>query len=499
MLEHNAAPAGRTADRYELATAAADLAAAGLLQDVLAVRDGTWQRVEPRDLKGSFHGATVDSRLLRAGELFVGLPGSRVDGRAYALPALMAGAHVLVGPGPEAGEAGEWLGRAAPAKVPATGVILICADPLAGLTCLAGRWRRRQRALVIGITGSNGKTTTKDLLAAILSAAGPVLATAGNRNSAQGVPLTLLGLSPHHRFAVVEMGASAAGHIAARAALAAPSLGIITNAAAAHLTEFGDLEAIIAGKGELIAALPRDGVAVLNADSCGFDHWRDQAVCRIVSWGQAAGDHRWQWSAGDDPSDGLLVLDGERWRVPLPGRHNGANLCAAILAARALGVGDSQIRSGLRAFEGSPHRGVLRRLGGRLVLDDCYNANPEGMRSAGRMLCDLQGGEAWAVLGGMAELGERSPALHLAVGRDLAALAIDHLIAVGDLARPLAEGFAAGGKQAIVCHDQREAAALLAVRTRPGDRLLVKGSRSTAMERVLEELTAQCGWTERKT
>ncbi len=484
-------------DRYELAQAAADLAAAGLLREVLVAARGSWRRATPATLNGWFHGAALDSRHIGPGQLFVGLPGPRVDGRRFAAQALAAGAHALVGPGP-VDDLAESDGAHALGGAPDSGVVLVCPDALAGLAHLAARWRERMPAHVIGLTGSNGKTTTKDLLAAILGAAGGVLATAGNLNSAQGVPLTLLGLLPRHRFAVIEMGATAPGHIAARCALARPSLGIITNAAAAHLAEFTSLERIIAGKGELVAALPAAGTAVLNADSPGYAQWRRMASCRIASWGREAGDHRWDWSPAAAGAGGVLHLDSQEWPVPLPGRHNGANLCAAILAARAAGLDDAQIRAGLRDFQPSPHRAALRRLGGRLVVDDCYNANPEGMRSAGRMLCDLTGGAAWAVLGGMAELGDASHELHLAVGRDLAQLDIASLVAVGESAAPLADGFAAAGKPAHVCRDPREAAELLDARTRPGDRILVKGSRSTAMERVIDALIDACGWTEAK-
>jgi UDP-N-acetylmuramoyl-tripeptide--D-alanyl-D-alanine ligase len=480
------APAG-----YELAAAAADLAAAGLLIGAVTGQDGAWRKVPPAELRGGFVGACLDSRQVAAGMLFVGLVGPRRDGREFAAGALAAGAHALVGPGLDRSAALD-LGLTAPAA----GTVLVCTDPLAAATCLARHWRQRQQALVLGITGSNGKTTTKDLLAAILSGAGPVHATGGNLNSEEGVPVTLLGLQAHHRFAVIEMGASAVGHIAARAAIARPFIGIITNAAAAHLAEFGDLDGVIRGKGELAASLPPEGTAILGADSPGFDAWCARTVGRVISFGQAAGDHRWDWRPGTTPGTGLLLLDGRSWPVPLPGRHNGGNLCAAILAARAAGLDDAEILRGLATFRASPHRAALRRLGGRLVLDDCYNANPESMRHAGQMLCDLPGGETWAVLGGMAELGEQSDAMHLASGRALAELGIGHLVAVGSEARLLAEGFAAAGGTATTLPDHGSAAALLAASTRPGDRILVKGSRSMGMERVIEALGEQAGWTE---
>ncbi len=478
-------------DRYLLATAAADLEAAGLLDRVLVADGVRWRSVEATDVPGAFLGAILDSRDACPGVLFVGLPGSRVDGRRFAGAALTAGADALVGPGD--GPSPEPEG-----PVPPRGTVLVSPDPLAALTVLAARWRDRMPAEVLGITGSNGKTTTKDLLAAALGAAGPVCATSGNYNSAQGVPLTLLTIRSEHRFAVVEMGASAVGHIAARAAAARPRIGVITNAAGAHLEEFGSLDGVVEGKGEMAAALPDDGVAVLNADSPGFGRWCARAACPVVSWGRETGDHRWNWLAGDAEAAGWLELDGVRWPVPLPGRHNAANLCAAILAARAAGLDDPLIRNGLAAFRGSPHRADLRRLDGRRILDDSYNANPASMEAAVGMLLGLDGGVSWGVLGAMAELGADASALHRRCGERLQELGLDRLVAVGEGAEELAAGFAAAGGTAATCPDHAAAADLIADATRSGDRILVKGSRSSAMDRVLDELTERIGWTEDK-
>jgi UDP-N-acetylmuramoyl-tripeptide--D-alanyl-D-alanine ligase len=470
-------------DRYAFATAVADLVAAG--RPVTAHQAGPrgWSTPPVAQLTGGFLGAVLDSRQAAADRLFVALAGTQVHGREFVAAALAAGAHALSDRPPGA--------AAAPGRV-----VLETDDPLGALGALAAAWRARSDARVAAITGSNGKTTTKDLLAAALGGAGPVAATRGNLNSEQGVPVTLLGITSDHRLAVVEMGASDVGHIAARARLARPQVGVITNAAPAHLEEFGSLERIVEGKGELVEALPADGTAVLNADSPGFANWCERAPCRVVSWGRHAGDHRWSWEPGDVSAPGWLTLDGERWAVPLPGRHNAANLVAAILAARALGVADTVARRGLAAFRPSPHRAHLRSLGGRLVLDDAYNANPESMVAAVRMLCDLRGGPALAVLGHMAELGTGSSALHRECGREIAALPLARLVAVGEGAAPLADGHEAAGGQTTRCADAAEAAALLAAHAPPGARILVKGSRSAGMERVVAHLLDEHGWTE---
>ena len=471
---------------YSAEEAAADLAAAGLLDGVVAAgRSGPAYHAPDSPLPrsgGGFAGAGLDSRTLVPGQLFVALKGEKVDGRDFIPAALAAGHWVLA----------DHSGRESGHDLPGTGDmaagtgILLTRDPHAALACLAHAWRIRLDLQVAGVTGTNGKTTTKDLLAAMLRAAGPTWATAGNYNNRLGLPLTLLGLTAKHRFAVVEMGASAVGDIARLAPLAAPQTGVITNAAPAHLAEFGSLEDIIQGKGELLDALPVTGCTVLNADSPGFTAWRDRAPCQVVSFGRTKADHVWNWRPPGGDGRPEIELDGQTWPVPLPGEHNGANLAAALLAARSFGLTDDVIRSGLAGFVGAPHRGVLLEIADRIVLDDSYNANPVSMEAAGLALGRLPGaGRAVAVLGAMAELGPDSACIHEQTGRKLAAGPVDLLIAVGENARPLGVGFDAGGGVSHYCADLKEAAQLAALHTRAGDRLLIKGSRSAAMEEIL--------------
>jgi len=473
-----------------LVTAAADLLQADLLRSVLTggARGLSTSAAPPAG--DCFAGAGLDSRRLSAGRLFVALRGEHADGRDHAAAALAAGHWVLTRVWDGAGN-DPLYGLPAAAG---TGVLL-CDDPEAALARLASAHRGRMAQLtVIGVTGTNGKTTTKDFLHAALSGAGTDAATTGNLNNRLGVPLTLLDLQSDLSFAVIEMGASAVGDIARLAALARPRVGVITNASPAHLAEFGSLEGIIQGKGELLEALPDDGVAVLNADSPGFDSWCARARCRVVSVGRNAGEHRWTWSAGATGASAELTLDGRTWPVPLPGEHNGANLAAAILAARAAGAADEAIARGLAGFRGSPHRAVLLRIGGRTVLDDAYNANPGSMAAAARALVALPGGgRTVAVLGAMAELGDDSPAIHRETGGRVAAAGVQLLVVVGENARGLGEGFDAAGGVSHYCASVADAAALLADLTAPGDRLLVKGSRSAGMERLLALLEAACG------
>ncbi len=476
---------------YPLARAAAELAACGLLASARVRLGEVWRECAPESLPdGFFAGAALDSRILRPGQLFVGVRGERVDGRNYVDCALRVGAAAAL--------VESWSGTGddplAAVAAPEGCVLLLSPDPGEALRRLAATWRAGRVLTLCAITGSNGKTTTKDLLAAILGASAATHATAGNYNNQLGLPLTLLGLEDRHRFAVVEVGASRPGDIAELAPLAAPDVAVITNAAPAHLEGFGGLDAIVATKGDLLDALPADGPAVLNADSPGFARWRARARGPVISFGTGAGDHRWRWRPADDPGAGVLELDGREYDVPLPGRHNGENLTAALLAARACGGGDDATAAGLAAFAPSPHRGRLLRLGGLMLLDDSYNANPTSMVQAARALVELPGaGRRLAVLGAMAELGPGDAELHRETGRRLREAGLDLVATAGEAAAPLAEGFAAAGGAAAPCADRAEALAWLLANARDGDRVLVKGSRSAAMEEIVSGAAAAFG------
>jgi UDP-N-acetylmuramoyl-tripeptide--D-alanyl-D-alanine ligase len=467
---------------YTIREAISDLMTVGLLQDVLLPENGSLVRHDLAETlvrcpDAAFFGAGLDSRILPPKALFVALAGEKVDGREFVPNALASGHWALTRPdSPDQPD-----GFAGTVSAAGSGVLL-SAEPEKALARLAECWRRSLDVEVIAVTGTNGKTTTKDLMRAMLSAAGKTQATLGNLNNHLGLPLTLLNLEKDTRFAVIEMGASAVGEIDYLARLTQPQIAVITNASAAHLSEFGSLENIIQGKGELLDSLPWNGTAVLNEDSPGFDRWRARAVCPVVSWGQSQGDHTWTWE------NSALVLDGVPWPVPLPGRHNGANLCAAILACRALGVADNFLREGLKNFQGSDHRGFLVNWAGRHILDDSYNANPVSMLAAVRALGDLAGsGKTIAVLGAMAELGADSDAIHQQTGRTLAEEKLDCLLTVGPGAFPLAEGYT-GNAEVQRIQDHHEAAQWLLANTVEGDRILIKGSRSSAMEKILHLL-----------
>lgn len=432
-----------------------------------------------RLLGGALHGAdapfagvSTDSRTVAAGELFVALRGPSFDGHDFLATARARGA------------AGALVEHAQP-SLPC----VVVDDARRALGRLAGAWRARMEVDTVAITGSNGKTTVKEMVAAILAQDAPVLATRGNLNNDIGVPLTLARLDARHRRLVVEMGANHRGEIAALAALARPRVGVITLIAPAHLEGFGSIEGVARAKGELFEALPADGVAVVNADGSYQELWRALAGARErLRFGfDAAADVRVQHRAGaggsrirlDTPHGALEA------RLRLAGRHNAANAAAATAAALAMGVSLECVRAGLESMRAVRGRLELRPgpRGARL-LDDSYNANPDSLRVALEVLAGFPS-PRWLVLGDMAELGAGAPELHREAGRLARALGADRLLALGALAGLAADAFGAGGER----FESRAALArALDAELGADATVLIKGSRSMAMERVVRAL-----------
>ncbi|MEF8793407.1 UDP-N-acetylmuramoyl-tripeptide--D-alanyl-D-alanine ligase [Thiohalorhabdus sp.] len=424
-------------------------------------------------------GVATDTRRLEPGTLFVALKGPRHDGHAFLAEAAEAGAAgVLV----EAGQG---------ADLPRVEV----ADTGRALLDLAREWRLRSPTRVVAVTGSCGKTTVKDLIAAVLSVQAPeaFLATPGNWNNTVGMPLTLLGLEEYHRYAAVEVGINECGEMALLADTAAPDVAVITNAAPAHLEGLGSLEAVAAEKARLLGGLGPDGVAVINADSSFADQWVAAAPGRVVRFGlEAAADIRGEWQP--EAGGGRLWVatpDGEvELALALPGRHNAVNALAALAAAYALGIAPERAAAGMEAVAPTAGRLQIRSgPGGLVVLDDTYNANPESLVAALDVLTQ-QGGHTWAVLGDMGELGDESAAWHAEAGLAARQRRVDRLIAVGRLAANAAEAFGTGG---CIAANWQEAAAVLAHEAAGGDRVLIKGSRSMGLERLVAQLMDQPG------
>jgi len=425
-----------------------------------------------------FAGLSTDTRTLTTDNLFFALVGPRFDGHDYVEQARAAGAAAAA------------VSRGIDTMLP----LLQVDDTRLALGRLAAHWRGRFAFPVIGVTGSNGKTTVKEMLAAILSTAGPVLATRGNLNNDIGVPLTLAGLAPEHIGAVIEMGANHPGEIAYLTTLARPTVGIVTNAGPAHLEGFGSIAGVARAKGELFAGLADDAVAVINADDTYADLWRGLAgKRRVLSFGLTAdadvsGDYR--------SSDGHARLrlrtpvGGAELDLPMPGRHNALNALGAAAAALATGADLATVRRGLESL--MPVAGRLqrrRRRDGGIVLDDTYNANPGSLAAAIDVLCEMPA-PRWLVFGDMGELGPEAAALHAEVGAYARAAGIDALYCLGELAAQAARSFGPGAR---ACMDFDELLAALRADLNAEVTLLVKGSRRMGMERVVRALAGTDG------
>lgn len=428
----------------------------------------------------AFSGVSTDSRNLARGDLFVALQGPRFDGNAYALAAQAAGAAAVLVSRPLAG-------------VPQ----VVVEDTRQALGRLAAAWRSRLPVKIVGVTGSNGKTTVKEMLAAILAEAGSTLATRGNLNNDIGLPQTLLALRPEHRFAVAEMGANHPGEIAYLAGLARPDVALINNAGSAHLEGFGSLEGVARAKGEMIGALGLEGVAVLNTDDRFWPLWRELAGQRSVlafgtgreaqvrllpaSYGMAA-------DAEGFTARFLLAWQGREWqmRLSLPGRHNALNAAAAAGGALALGLSMDQVQAGLAKLYPVPGRLQPLRCMDAWVFNDTYNANPASFAVGLEVVASLAG-EAWLALGGFGELGETGPQLHGELGREAKRRGVVRLFATGPLADRAVAEFGPG---ATYHETQEELIRVLRETLHKDVVLLVKGSRSQRMERVVDAL---CG------
>jgi UDP-N-acetylmuramoyl-tripeptide--D-alanyl-D-alanine ligase len=426
-----------------------------------------------------FTGVSTDTRTIGAGELFVALRGPRFDGSQFVSAALAAGA------------AGAIVERALPDAI----AQIVVPDAQAALARAARQWRMEHRIPVVGVAGSNGKTTTKEMTASILSQAGACLATRGNLNNHIGVPLTLFRLGAEHRFAVIEMGANHAGEVAQLVEIARPTIGLVTNAGAEHLEGFGSLEGVARAEGELFAGLDPQGVAVVNADDAFADLWKGETRARVLTFGIAnAADFRAENLHGEVTAGGFVARftlcaphGSAEIELKLAGRHNVLNALGAAAAATAAGATLEHVTAGLAAMR--PVQGRLQlklARAGAWILDDSYNANPSSMRAGIDVLADL-GGRRWLVIGDMAELGAHADASHVDIGAYARERGIERLFATGKLAALAVEAFGSG---AAWYPDTESLARALDAALSADVRVLVKGSRMNRLERVVEALTA---------
>jgi len=433
-------------------------------------------------LEGKLHGAdcdilgvSTDSRNLRDGDLFVALRGEHFDGQKYISQAHSAGATAAI--------VREMVASSLPQ--------LQVADTQRALGLLGAYNRQQYKGPLIGITGSSGKTTVKNMVHAVLSQRGETLATEGNFNNEIGVPLTLLRLQPGVEFAVVEMGAAKAGDIAWLCELACPTIAVLLNAMPAHLEGFGSVEGVAAAKGEIFDRLIKTDVAVINADQSWARQWRKRAsAATVMDFGleqpasisarniQGMGVRGVSFTASTPVGDMSI-------RLNLPGVHNVANALAAVAVGLACELSLMNIRDGLESLQ--PSDGRLRSGCsplGATIIDDCYNANPGSVRAAIDMLAACSGRRT-LLLGAMRELGHGSSELHREVGEYAREAGVDQLWGVGPELEPCVDAFGAGG-----CYFEDRAAALVDIEEQfgEGDTVLVKGSRSTGMEQVLHAL-----------
>lgn len=433
----------------------------------------------------SVTGCSIDSRQVEAGMMYVALAGERVDGHAFITHAQRNGAS------------GAIVERQRQFEIPPGFPVIYVDETLRALSDLASGWRERITCPVVGVTGSNGKTTVKEMLTAIFRRCGRTHSTPGNLNNHIGVPLTILGMDVDDQFAVVEMGANHPGEIAALSRLAQPQVGVITLCAPAHLEGFESIDGVARAKGEIYEALPDDGVAVINADDAYAPMWRKLAGARRhISFGL---------NAGADVCAKAMKLDGQgarftvvteheqrEVRLPLAGEHNVCNALGAIAAALGCGVSLDQAILGLGTVEPVPGRLQPRRgLAGATIIDDTYNANPSSLK-AGLEVLNTNVGERWLVLGDMAELGGDERDYHREAGALAKRSGVSRLYGCGPLSQEAVVAFGSSAK-----HFDCRSALQQSLRADLKDcdagpvTVLVKGSRSAGMEAVVDAIVEQ--------
>ena len=416
----------------------------------------------------TFH---TDSREVRPGGVFFALRGAEMDGHQFVGDAIARGAAAVVVQRRQ--------------EIPAGIVEVVVPDTWAALYALAAHALRRVQPLVVGVTGSNGKTSTKEMVAAILARHFNVLRSHGNLNTETGVPLTVLSLEPHHSALVLEMGLQNAGDIARLAAIARPVIGIVTNVGVVHMEFFASREDLARAKGELVAALPEEGLAVLNADNEFFPLLAQMTPARVASFGQESGDYRverYEWA----PDGARFEIHGVEVTLGVAGRHQALNAAAALAACEFAGV---PLAAGADALSGVQVQHRLQELpapAGFTVVDDAYNASPESMLAAFDTLAERpRSGRLLGVLGEMRELGSLSEEAHQRVGARAAEVFDAVVVVDGERARPMAE---AAGAQVVA--DRRAAADWVRQNAQPGDHVLVKASHGVRLDELVRELTA---------
>ncbi len=467
-----------------------------LLQDVLDSTGAVLLRGDAHQVY--VHGVSTDTRTLEEGQLFLSLSGPNFDGNLFAQRALERGAAALFlrGDGTQSEQS-----QALLAEVPGDVPIVVHPDPRRSLADLAAWYRSTLEAPVIGITGSCGKTTVKNIIRDLFSSLMRVVASPSSFNNDIGVPHTLLLGDEDTQLFAIELGTNSPGEIASLCRIARPSAGVITNVGAAHLEGLGDLEGVAREKGDLAASLPKDGFLVLNADCHFTRHLRARTSARVITFSVEGGEGE----RGDlDASELYFHSGGTTFRLngfevtsPLLGTHNVQNLLAALAVAVGLGVPLEELLPAVAHLQGGRQRMERIELEGLTVFDDTYNSNPDALRAAVRVLSGMHGHKRRVlVIGDMLELGDLAAELHHEVGREAAQAGIDAIFAIGELAKAAAAGALEGGlSAAAVTHIDHTDHAVEEIEgiLQDGDVVLVKGSRGMRLERVVERIRHRWG------
>ena len=434
---------------------------------------------------------TTDTRKIAAGDLFIALRGENFDGADFAADALHKGAAAVLVNAPLSASVQKDLKKE-------KGTVLIVPDTLKAYQEIAHAWRMKFDIPVVAITGSNGKTTTKDLTAAVLSGRGTVCRTAANYNNEVGLPLTLLGITEDDTAAVVEIGMRGLGQIAALAPVAAPNIGIVTNVCEVHMELLGSIENIAKAKAELVEAIPAGGTVLLNADDERVAAMRSMAAdgVRVLTYGIGAdADIRAEalrLAAGG--SQFMVTWGNERhdYSIPLAGRHNVSNALAALAAGFVLGCTPQEMQAGLRTLTPTKMRYEVHEIGARRFINDAYNASPSSMCAAIETTASLYHGRRIAVLGDMLELGVAAEEAHREIGKRVAELGFAALVTYGEQARWMHKAAEAAGCSVCYHAESHEAAAkYLREMLVDGDTVLFKGSRGMKMEQIIALLTEE--------
>ncbi|MFO7294654.1 MAG: UDP-N-acetylmuramoyl-tripeptide--D-alanyl-D-alanine ligase [Clostridia bacterium] len=450
------------------------------MREVLKATGG---RLVKGDAEGSVAGVSTDSRTIKPGELFVCLIGDRFDGHDFIHQAAQKGAKAVL-----IQRNIDW--------IPENVSVIEVDNTLAALERLAGYYRRKFNIPVVAVTGSTGKTTTKDMICNVLSAHYSVLKTEGNLNNEIGLPLTLFRIQRHHEVAVVEMGMSGFGEIHRMAEAALPCVGVITNIGVSHIEKLGSRENILRAKLEIFDYFPGNGVAVLNGDDDML--WKVKGRfpfgVKFFGTGQDADFRAVDIITGGQGTSFKLISGDEEhlFELSLPGRHNVYNSLAAIAVGRLFGISFGEMKEALRAFKpGNMRLNILKTQQGVVVIDDVYNASPDSMKAALSVLKDMPATRRIAVLGDMLELGDYAEEGHREVGRAVVESKVDVLITRGHSSRWIGmEARAAGMPPSSIyhCSGNKDVIDLLDTIVQSGDTILVKGSRGMKMEEVVSHL-----------